>query len=222
MEDGTRIDLTSLIKTNLPSYAYYQPVSPDYAPASPEYQPQSPEYQPQSPEYQPQSPEYQPQSPEYQPQSPPYAPESPEYQPQTPPSPEYQPQSPPYAPESSDIKTIKIDAIPSSNDDTTKTIKLDTKPIKEVDTFYPKEDYAPLSPDYHPDGTYGKEPEGERTRTYDIDPDNGTTKIITLGEPQQLPDIDSLEPQVPDLQETDFGGLLEEVDLKLDNLPTID
>ena len=163
--------------------------------------PQSPEYVPQSPEYVPKSPEYVPKSPEYAPQSPPYMPQSPEN-------------------DDDEIKTIKIDALPSSED--TKTIKLDTKDVKDVETFYPKEDYAPLSPDYHPDGTYGKEPDGERTKLYEIDPENSTTKIITLETPQQLPDIDSLEPKVNSLEESDFGGLLEEVDLKLDDLPTID
>ena len=208
METETRLDLTSLIKTNLPSYAYYQPVSPDYMPQSPDYMPQSPDYMPQSPEYVPQSPEYVPKSPEYVPKSPEYAPQSPPYMPQSPEN------------DDDEIKTIKIDALPSSED--TKTIKLDTKDVKDVETFYPKEDYAPLSPDYHPDGTYGKEPDGERTKLYEIDPENSTTKIITLETPQQLPDIDSLEPKVNSLEESDFGGLLEEVDLKLDDLPTID
>jgi len=117
--------------------------------------------------YYPQSPEYNPDTePSYIPQSPVYNPVSPEYNPDTEPS---------YIPEPLNTDKVQI------GDD------IQGKKVIDIQTYSNEDNYSPYSPDYHPDGTFGKEPEGERFRYYDIDPDENTTKIITVEQPDSVP-----------------------------------
>ena len=91
-------------------------------------------------------------------------------------SPEYNPDTEPsYIPEPLNTDKVQI------GDD------IQGKKVIDIQTYSNEDNYSPYSPDYHPDGTFGKEPEGERFRYYDIDPDENTTKIITVEKPDSVP-----------------------------------
>jgi hypothetical protein len=83
----------------------------------------------------------------------------------------------------------------------------------------PSEDYAPVSPEYHPDGTFGPEPPSERTKGYESAED-GTTRIFKLDLPETMPSIEDLE-STSDPMKSDFDMALEDAELDFDNIPEI-
>ena len=80
-------------------------------------------------------------------------------------------------------------------------------------------DYAPFSPDYHPDGTFGPDPPGERTKGYERTED-GNIRIFKLDLPETMPSIDDLETTSEPIK-SDFDMALEDAELDFDTLDDI-
>ena len=227
----------------VPKSPEYVPESPEYRPTSPSepvptFGYNSPVYKPDA-TFEPRSPSYDPQSPSFGPRTPP------SFEPRTPPSFGYN--SPVYVPDSdpsfpalvpvperplSPVPQEKaiINLLPAVNEpfipkeppllktDELTNINLD----KYFDNEYnqdPSEDYAPVSPEYHPDGTFGPEPPGERTKGYESAED-GTTRIFKLDLPETMPSIEDLE-STSDPMKSDFDMALEDAELDFDTLDDI-
>lgn len=235
---GDKVDASSLLETQYPSHNYnyynYEPQSPSYVPTSPSYVPTSPSYVPTIPTFEFKSPEYKPdatfdpktpdatfeyKSPEYKPSSPIFEPKSPEYKPS---SPIFESKIPE---EDEPQQKAIINLLPGDSEEPfvpeepTKdpfTINLDTYIEKEGDFKQePDTDYAPFSPEYHPDGTFGPEPPGERTKGYETSED-GTTRIFKLDLPSNEELQSSSEPV-----KSDFDMALEDAELDFDNLESL-
>jgi len=237
---GDKVDASSLLETQYPSHNFsyydYEPKSPEYVPESPEYRPTSPSepvstFEYNSPVYKPDA-TFEPRSPSYEPQSPPYEPQSPPYEPQSPPSFGYN--SPVYVPDSAPSFSPVVPERPLSPVPQEKAIINLLPSPEEKPLFIPSEptniklddedititpDYAPVSPEYHPDGTFGPEPPGERTKGYETT-DDGNTRIFKLDLPETMPSIDDLETKSEPIK-SDFDMALEDAELDFDTLDDI-